>query len=111
MLDYEKIGQQIRKYRKKIGLSQEQLAEKIWISTTHMSHIETGSTKLSLPVLVDISVALGVSVDELLLIAPDDQKQKCIESISDVLKNCTANQIKIITDIVISAKSAMDKYN
>lgn len=48
------------------GLSQEQLAEKVWISTTHMSHIETGSTKLSLPVLVDIAGALSVSVDEIL---------------------------------------------
>ncbi|MGN0173999.1 MAG: helix-turn-helix domain-containing protein [Acutalibacteraceae bacterium] len=111
MLNYEKIGKQIRKYRKQNGLSQEQLAEKIWISTTHMSHIETGSTKLSLPVLVDIAGVLGVSVDELLSITPDSQKQESAESISEVLKSCTVNQVKIITDIVISAKSAMDKYS
>ena len=49
-MDYYKIGQRIRKYRKARQLSQEQLAEQIGISTTHMSHIETGNTKLSLPV-------------------------------------------------------------
>ena len=50
ILDYYKIGQRIRKFRKAYNLSQEQLAEKVGISTTHMSHIETGNTKLSLPV-------------------------------------------------------------
>lgn len=47
-MDYYQLGQQIRKYRKVHGMSQEQLAEKIGISVTHMSHIETGNTKLSL---------------------------------------------------------------
>lgn len=47
-MDYYKIGQRIRKIRKAHGLSQEDLAERVDISTTHMSHIETGSTKLSL---------------------------------------------------------------
>ena len=50
MIDYYEIGQRVRKFRKAYGLSQEELAEKIGISTTHMSHIETGNTKLSLQV-------------------------------------------------------------
>ena len=44
-MDYYAIGQRIRKFRKACGLSQEELAEKVGISTTHMSHIETGNTK------------------------------------------------------------------
>ncbi|MBS7062722.1 MAG: helix-turn-helix transcriptional regulator [Eubacterium sp.] len=47
-------------FRKDCGLSQKQLAEKVGISTTHLSHIETGNTKLSLPVFVDIAEALSV---------------------------------------------------
>ena len=54
-MDYYDVGQRIRKIRKARGLSQEQLAEKVGISTTHMSHIETANTKLSLPVFVDIA--------------------------------------------------------
>ena len=50
-LDYFKIGQRIRKYRKAYNLSQEQLADKVGISVSHASHIENGGTKLSLPVL------------------------------------------------------------
>ena len=65
-MDYYAIGQRIRKYRKAKGLSQEQLAELVDISTTHMSHIETGNTKLSLQVFADLAEALQVSVDSLL---------------------------------------------
>ena len=74
MIDYYEIGQRVRKFRKAYGLSQEELAEKIGISTTHMSHIETGNTKLSLQVLVDLSLALEVKTDELLFdSAPSDK--------------------------------------
>ena len=73
-MDYYKIGQRIRKFRKAYHLSQEQLAEKVGISTTHMSHIETGNTKLSLPVFVDIAKALCVQTDELLHDTPKKDK-------------------------------------
>ena len=46
-MDYYAIGQRVRKFRTSQHLSQEQLAEPVNISTTHMSHIETGNTKLS----------------------------------------------------------------
>ena len=65
-MDYYQIGQRVRKYRKAQGLSQEELAARVGISVTHMSHIETGNTKLSLPVLVELACALGVQSDDLL---------------------------------------------
>ena len=66
-MDYTAIGKRIRAKRKQMDLSQEELAEMVNISTVHMSHIETGYTKLSLPVLVDIACALGVRTDDLIL--------------------------------------------
>ncbi len=110
MLDYEKIGQRIRSLRKARGLSQEQLAEKVWISTTHMSHIETGATKLSLPVLVDLASVLDVGADELLGTELSNQKIASIENIQGVLNQCTAQQLKVLAEILKSAKNAMDKH-
>ena len=72
-MDYYQIGQRIRKIRKAHKLSQDELASKVGISTTHMSHIETGNTKLSLPVLVDLADALQVRVDDLLFDSPRDR--------------------------------------
>ena len=110
MLDYYKIGQRIRKFRKAYGLSQEELAERVDISTTHMSHIETGNTKLSLPVLVDIAAALEVRTDELLNDGSILTAGSAIEEIVSVLNSCTATEAKVITDIVKATKLAMDKY-
>lgn len=109
-MDYYKIGQQIRKLRKAHGLSQEELAEKIDISTTHMSHIETGNTKLSLPVFVDIAAALDVRADDLLDNHTAATTSAALEEISAVLDSCTAREAKFLADLVKSAKLSMDKH-
>lgn len=63
-LDYRSIGRRIKIARIKADLTQEALAERVPLSTTHMSNIETGSSKLSLPTIVALANALSVSVDE-----------------------------------------------
>ena len=106
-MDYYKIGQKIRKIRKAHGLSQEELAEKVNISTTHMSHIETGNTKLSLPVFVDIAAALEVRTDDLLDTATTSTS---LDEIATVLERCTAQEAKVIADVVKATKLSMDKH-
>ena len=109
-MDYYQIGQRIRKLRKAHGLSQEQLAEQVDISTTHMSHIETGNTKLSLPVLVDIAAALEVRTDDLLHDSSATTAGTVLEEIATVLNRCSAKEAKVIADVVKATKLSMDKY-
>lgn len=109
-MDYFEIGQRIRRFRKARGLSQEQLAELIGISTTHMSHIETANTKLSLPVFVEIANALEVQTDALLYDAPRDSVSSSIEEISTILERCNSKQARIIADIVRTTKQSFDTY-
>ncbi|MBR1640076.1 MAG: helix-turn-helix transcriptional regulator [Treponema sp.] len=107
-MNYTAIGQQIRKFRKLRNISQEQLAEKIDISTTHMSHIETGSTKLSLPVLVKISEELKISTDEILFGEKDNSIQN---NLPDILKNCSLEELEIITEIIKSMKKTFNSFS
>ena len=109
-MDYYKIGQRIRKFRKAYRLSQEQLAEKVGISTTHMSHIETGNTKLSLPVFVDIAKALCVQTDELLHDTPKKDKTAIKGELEEILDSCSMQDIQIIEDVVKAVKVSLDKY-
>ncbi len=109
-MDYYAIGQRIRKIRRAQGLSQEELAEKVEISTTHMSHIETGNTKLSLPVFVELTNALGVRADELLSDNDLSARSAAIEEIIHILESCTTQQIRIIEDILKAVKVALCKY-
>lgn len=108
-MDYFEIGQKIRKFRKAHSLSQEELAERVGISTTHMSHIETGNTKLSLPVFVDIAEALEVRTDDLLFDNSESQRGTALGDILEILDRCDTSQAKIIADIVRAAKISLDK--
>lgn len=110
MLDYKKIGKKIRMLRWERGLSQEQLAEKVWISTTHMSHIETGSTKLSLPVLVDIAAALNASVDEILTGGNEMGPAHTNEELAAILSKCSPEQSRFLLSLLKSAKKSLDEY-
>lgn len=109
-MDYFEIGQRIRRIRKARGLSQEQLAEKVGISVTHMSHIETANTKLSLAVFVEIAQALEVQTDSLLYDAPKDSISSAIGEISGILESCDTRQARIILEIIKSSKQALDAY-
>lgn len=59
-LDYKAIGKRIKIARIRADLTQEKLAERVNLSTSHMSNIETGTTKVSLSAIVDIANALSV---------------------------------------------------
>jgi len=109
-MNYYEIGQRIRKFRKAYNLSQEQLAEKVEISKTHMSHIETGNTKLSLPVLVAIANALSVQTDELLHDNPRNSKASMKQEIDEILDSCSLKDMHILIDIMKSVKISLDKY-
>ena len=61
----EKLGENIRKYRKKAGLRQNQLAEKIDLSDKYIQLIESGERKPSLKTVYKIAKELGVKVQEL----------------------------------------------
>ena len=109
-MDYYEIGQRIRKYRKANQLSQEELAEKVGISITHMSHIETGNTKLSLPVLVKLADELNVRTDDLLSDRSTINKSAIVDDIIQIFDGCTTQQIQVLRDIVLASIVAMGKY-
>ena len=108
-MNYYEIGQRIRKYRKAKKLTQEKLAELADISVTHMSHIESGNTKLSLPVLVSLSEILDVQTDDLLR----DQavgRNVAMDELSETLDACSTKQVRIVVDTVKALKIALDKH-
>ena len=62
---YRLLGLNIAYFRKEKGLSQIQLAEKVNISRTHMSRIETTDCAVSLDVIFDICDVLEVKPQRL----------------------------------------------
>ncbi len=109
-MNYYEIGQRIRKFRKAHNLSQEELAERIGIFATHMSHIETGNTKLSLPVLVSLAEVLEVRADDLLFDQAETARSAVNNKIMETIETCSTQQLNIISEIIKTAKISLDKY-
>ena len=61
------FGEKVKAERTKLGLNQDELAEKIGISRTHMSNIEAPNmvTPVSLEVIFDICDVLNISPEVL----------------------------------------------
>lgn len=109
-LDYYLIGQRIRKFRKAHSFSQEELAEKVGISTTHMSHIETGNTKLSLTVLVKLALALEVNTDDILFDQALINKSSLTNQIIELLNASSPQELIIIYDIIKATQISLSKH-
>ena len=106
---YFEIGQHIRRYRKACGLSQETLAEKVGISVTHMSHIETGCTKLNLPVLAKIAEGLSVGTDALLFDESNLDKSMLSAEVREMLDSFEADELPVAIEMLRALRDAMAK--
>lgn len=61
------IGKNIKKARKKLGLTQDDLVRKSGVKYTTLTKIETGVIKTpSVAIVAKIAKALGVSIEDLL---------------------------------------------
>ena len=65
-LDYTEIGIRIQSQRRRCKITQSDMAKKLGITPSQVSHIETGVTRPSLDVVAGICSVLGVSSDELI---------------------------------------------
>lgn len=103
-LDYQAIGVRIRRFRKKQGLTQQLLAEFSNQEPSNISHIERGATKLSLPTIVKIANALGVTVDDLLCDSLETSRAAFERDAMDILSDCSHKELKIITETMRALK-------
>ena len=60
------VGAQIRKYRSQMGISQEQLAEKVYVSRQTVSNWETNKNYPDIHSLLLLSALFDVSLDQLI---------------------------------------------
>lgn len=60
------VGTQIKKYRSNMGISQEELAEKVYVSRQTVSNWETGKNYPDIHSLLLLSALFNVSLDQLI---------------------------------------------
>ena len=90
---YEKlkpVGKRIQDARKAMGLTQADLADKLDISVSHMSSIETGRANFGVETLMKITEILRISADSLLRTDIPEVSAIYAGDLDTLLKYCTA---------------------
>lgn len=96
------IGKRIIERRKKLGLTQEVLAEKGDMTTQFVSYAESGKRAMRPENLLKISSALGVSADYILT---GEIVDKDYLLLSDKMRKLTPSQLRLIENIVDECNS------
>ena len=91
------IGRRIMERRRKLGLSQEALAEKGDVTAQFVSYAEAGKQAMRPENLLKIAAALGVSADYLLT---GDIIDKDLLLLADKLRRLTPAQVRIVESII-----------
>lgn len=75
MADYKtEMGPRIKHYRNTLGLTQEELSERLGVSVKHLSEAERGISGLSIDNLLKLSDLFGVTMDQLIRGTTDTDK-------------------------------------
>ena len=65
-MDYKALGEQMKVHRKRLELTQKQVASSAQLSTSYYGHLERGTRKASIESLLSIAHIFGTSPDVLL---------------------------------------------
>ena len=96
-MDMTKIGAFLQLLRKEKGLTQEQLGEKLHISSKTISRWETGAYMPPVEMLLAMSELYRVSINELVCgerLTPEELPEKAEENLAAVMKDNAAFQLE-----------------
>lgn len=93
-LDYSQIGKRIAKRRKKLKLTQAQVAERASIGEKYMSSIERAYSIPSTEVVMRIAIALETTPDEF-LVGTARHEDGGWKNVAELLRNMDEKQLNL----------------
>ena len=106
-MDYKELGKRIKAARLAAGLTQEQLAERVNLSSGHCAHVERGTTKISLSALVSVANALGTTPDMLLIDNNYKATPLLLAEAQELFKDCDPDEIYVMLQAAASIKKSI----
>ena len=110
-MDYKKLGERIREERRRLNLTQAQLAEAVDISDTYMGAIERGERSLTLDTLVRLVNRLGVTVDYLLSDSVTDTDSNIMEQFKQIIDRQPLERKQMAVNVLRTIFSNFDNEN
>lgn len=109
-MDQIKTGKFIAQMRKEQGLTQSQLADKLFISNKTISKWETGKGLPEVSLMLPLCEILGINVNELLTgekIPIAEYKEKAEENMMNLVHEAQESKKKIILSVVVALSSVL----
>ena len=106
-INYKLVGTRISDWRKRLNITQDDLAFLTGISIPYISEIENGKKRPSLDIIVAVSDAIGVTVDELLsgnMLSSSSDYQTDIDYL---LSDCTSEERQFIYEMLRALKESL----
>lgn len=102
-----RVGLRIRTLRKAAGLSQDELAARMERSVDAISAMERGKSLPGYETLERLSVALGISIEELFDSADESgstERRKAIAEIGAAIRSLDDRQLRLAVDMIMSIR-------
>lgn len=99
-MNLKAIGARIKEARETKSLTQEQLAEIVGLSSTHISVIERGVKAPRLETFIELANALNVTSDSLLIDVLDTSLQITTTELSEQIQNLSPKDQRKILQII-----------
>lgn len=96
-VNYRLIGTRLCQRRKELHLTQKKLENKMHISSSHISAIETGTKQPSLETLLEFCKVLNINIDYLL---SGTMHNELSEQLIEKIKLCSLDNQKKISKII-----------
>ena len=94
------LGARIKELRKRAGLSQDQLAEKVGVESKYLSRIEVGKRDPSLDVLGRIADSLQVEMKEIFDFAHHDIEATSPQGIENALLGASTEELRLVFKLI-----------
>ena len=99
----ENYGEQIKSYRIKLGLTQNQVAAEMDVTPGYISNVENGRTAMSLRFLIYYAKLMGVTLDELVGTLEPEYTSNALDNalMAEISKMDDAKKEKLLKTIKI----------
>ncbi len=101
------IGDVIKKYRKNLGITQEEMAARLGVTAPAVNKWEKGSTLPDVSLLAPIARLLGITTDELLSFRDELTDEEIIQYLQKIQKDLDSEDFH---DVFLAVKKTIEEY-
>lgn len=95
------VGKRIKAVRQRNGLTQDQLAEQVGLSSKYISGIERGVENPTMDILIRVAKVLGIEPYDLFLFGESEDSEKALrKGIKKMLREADREKLQLYFDVM-----------